>query len=89
LHLLLPDRICETGKTGREVVEDGESGEPTRERITPLRELRVREPRKDLRDEEQRRHDREHRDYPQKELHAITDEQTKVAHYECEYASRE
>src|SRR6185369_14835778 len=89
LHLFLSDRIGETGETGHEVIQHCQSREPARERITPLRELWISKTREDLRNEKQRRHNREHRDDAQEELHSITHEQTKVARHECEYASRE
>jgi hypothetical protein len=53
-----------------------------------LRELRVREAGKDLRDEEKRRDYREYRDDPQEELHAIADEQSKIPRDEREYPAR-
>jgi hypothetical protein len=88
LHLLLSNRIREAGEAGREVIEHGQTCKPTRKRIAPLRKLRIRKPGKDLRDEEKRSYHREHGDYSQEELHAIANEQTKVARHECEYASR-
>lgn len=79
LHLFLPNRVGERGKSDHKIIEHRHSGQPRDERILPLFVLRVDEIRNEnARDKIKRRDDAENPQQTNKKFDAIRKRELKI-----------
>src|SRR5574341_1045956 len=80
--LIMAYGVRQTRKSGHEVIQHGQAGQPGSERITPLSKPRVGETDEDFGYEEKSCDENQNREHAQKELHPIAKLQPPITHHE-------